>query len=82
MPKKPASTDKNFIAHDDMLRAVEIASIIRDTRRRPRRSRLAIAQMLIIYCAVIVRDDPQASLLLRERLLEVADDLATHATIE
>jgi hypothetical protein len=67
--------DIDRIAAEDMRRAVDIARLVRDTRRRPQRSRTAIALALIVYAADLARDDAEATRLLRARLLAVAEDL-------
>jgi hypothetical protein len=70
-----ADNDIDRIAAEDMKRAIDIARLVRDTKRRPQRSRTAIALAMIIYAADLARGNPEATRLLRARLLAVAKDL-------
>jgi hypothetical protein len=78
MNNKSDDEERDYTPYADMECAVEIARLVRDTRRRPPRNRCVVALAMIIYAADICRDDADAARVLRARLLEVAADLEEH----
>jgi hypothetical protein len=68
--------DIDVIAHADMVRAIEIARLVNDTRRRPARSRLDTAQALMLYAASLADDlDETSRCSFRMKLLQLANQL-------
>lgn len=70
-----ASDSPNIISARDYERVHEIVALVCDTRRRPRRSRIAIAKALADYAFIAVENDPVACSELCERLIQIASDL-------